>query len=132
VGIGTTSLTGTLNVGGYYYSGGSGTWTSSDIRYKENIATLANPIEKISKLRGVEFNWKPGTFNEPGISKRRQIGVIAQEIEKEFPLLVDTDAKGYKSVAYDRLSAVLLEAVKEQQKEIEELKGKIKALESKK
>ena len=59
---------------------------------------------------------------------RRHIGVIAQEIEKEFPELVsewEQDGVKYKAVDYSRLTAVLLQAIKEQQKEIEELKKKI-------
>ncbi|MBT8420744.1 MAG: tail fiber domain-containing protein [Gammaproteobacteria bacterium] len=55
----------------------------------------------------------------------RQIGVIAQELEKEFPELVSTDNEGYKSVAYSKLTAVLIEAIKAQQSRISELEVRI-------
>ncbi len=56
------------------------------------------------------------------LSDKLQLGLSAQELEKFFPELVMTDAKGYKSVDYGRLTPVLVEAIKEQQKEIDELK----------
>ncbi|MEA2112812.1 MAG: tail fiber domain-containing protein, partial [Patescibacteria group bacterium] len=60
-----------------------------------------------------------------------QIGLIAQELEEHFPHLVNTDSEGYKSIQYGKLSAVLLEGMKEQQQEIEELKARIEILENK-
>ena len=57
-----------------------------------------------------------------------QIGIIAQDIEKVFPELVKTDDKGYKSVAYDKLSVIAISAIKEQQKQIEELKAVVESL----
>ena len=61
---------------------------------------------------------------------RKQIGVIAQDIEKYYPELVKTDANGYKSVDYSKLSVVLLEAIKEQQKLIDDLKNSNSVLKS--
>ena len=86
---------------------------TSDLRYKKNIVTLPGPLEKLSRLRGVEFDWKQEEYKENNFPAGRQIGIIAQELEKEFPELVSTDKSGYKSIAYDKLTAVLLEAVKE-------------------
>jgi len=78
-------------------------------------------LEKISQLEGVTYYWKDSTRDT-----KRQIGVIAQDIEKVFPEAVTTDEKGMKSVAYGNLVAPLIGAVKElkSQKdfEIEELK----------
>ena len=110
----------------FYVSGNAwtnGTWGGSDIRWKNNIETLANPIDKILKLRGVKFDWRREEFKDKNFPEGKQIGVIAQEVEKEFPELVSTSADGYKGVGYDRLSAVLLEAIKAQQKEIRDLKS---------
>ncbi len=90
----------------------------SDIRYKKNIEPLENSLDKICKLRGVSYDWKDN-FPEKDFFKQRQIGVIAQEVEKEFPLLVATDNQGYKSVNYMRFAPILIEAIKEQQKIIE-------------
>ena len=88
----------------------------SDVRVKENIKTIDNSLEKVSKLRGVEFN-KIG-------DNIKSIGVIAQEIEKVIPEVVREDDKGMKSVAYGNITGILIEAIKELKKEIEELKNK--------
>ncbi len=60
--------------------------------------------------------------------QNRQIGLVAQEVEKQIPELVRTDANGYKSIAYDKLIVVTIEAVKEQQKEIEAQRQEIAQL----
>ena len=90
----------------------------SDERVKENIKTIDNSLEKVSKLRGVEFN-KIG-------EDIKSIGVIAQEIEKVIPEVVREDDKGMKSVAYGNITGILIEAIKELKQEIEELKKQIK------
>lgn len=91
--------------------------TTSDIRKKENIKELENPLEKISKIRWVSFDW-----NE---TKKHDVWVIAQEIEKVLPEIVSTDDDGIKSVDYSKLTPLLIEAIKEQQKQIDELKQKL-------
>lgn len=91
--------------------------SDSDIRYKKDINTIPNALDKITKLRGVNFKWKDR--NDNGL----QMGVIAQDVEKVFPELVSTNEDGYKSVAYSNLVGALIEAIKEQQKQIDELKG---------
>ncbi|MBU0502754.1 MAG: tail fiber domain-containing protein, partial [Candidatus Omnitrophota bacterium] len=107
----------------------SGSWSGSDIRWKKNISTLNNPLPKLLRLRGVTFEWKnQEETNTPGLPAGKQIGIIAQEIEKEFPELVSTDKDGYKAFSYDKFTAVLLEAIKEQQKEIQEQQNEIKDL----
>jgi len=117
--------------------------TNSDVRLKRNISTLDNSLEKVSRLRGVRFDSNKSKSLENDMGKH--IGVVAQELEKEYPeLVVDDDKTGYKAVAYDKLTAVLIEAVKElkyqnqsqkevlekQQAEIEELRLMIKELKS--
>jgi len=89
----------------------------SDIRFKKNISSIEGVLSKIKQLRGVTYNWKDNTKDTA-----QQIGFIAQEVEKVFPQLVKTDEKGMKSVAYSNMVPVLLEAIKEQQKQIDELK----------
>ncbi len=96
---------------------------SSDIRLKKNIQKMSDISQKINQIRGVYFDWK-----DTNRSQNQQIGFIAQEIEKVFPQLVETDAKGYKSVAYANMTAVLLEALKEQNKRIEYLEKEILAI----
>nr|VFK02761.1 MAG: Chaperone of endosialidase [Candidatus Kentron sp. LFY] len=97
----------------------------SDSRLKKEIEPLENPLHKIAQLRGVSFNWKD---EEKGTD--REIGVIAQEVEKEYPELVSTDNEGYKSVAYGKLTAVLIEAMKVQQSRITELEARIEDLQN--
>ena len=88
----------------------------SDVRVKENIKTIKSSLDKVSKLRGVEFN-KIG-------EDEKSIGVIAQEIEKVIPEVVKTDDEGMKSVAYGNISGLLIEAIKELKAEIDLLKSK--------
>lgn len=91
--------------------------THSDIRYKKDITTLTDSLDKFMKIRGVRFLWRDSDKNQDP-----QVGVIAQEVEKEFPEVVTTSQDGYKSVAYDKLIAPLIEAVKELRKENDFLK----------
>ncbi|MEA2112937.1 MAG: tail fiber domain-containing protein, partial [Patescibacteria group bacterium] len=69
---------------------------------------------KLTQLRAVTYNWK----DELNLTSDTQIGLIAQELEEHFPHLVNTDSEGYKSIQYGKLSAVLLEGMKEQQMRI--------------
>jgi len=93
----------------------------SDERYKQNIQTLENALTKLQELRGVSFEWK-------GQNAEVQIGLIAQEVEKVWPELVSTDGEGYKSIAYGQLTAILIEAIKEQQQNIEQKSATIAEL----
>ena len=95
----------------------------SDIRFKKNISSIEGVLSKIKQLRGVTYNWKDNTKDTA-----QQIGFIAQEVEKVFPQLVKTYEKGMKSVAYSNMVPVLLEAIKEQQKQIDELKKMVEQL----
>jgi len=89
--------------------------STSDINLKENIKPLEDSLNKVLQLNGVSFDWKE--------TQQPSVGVIAQELEKVFPELVRTGEN--KSVNYNGLIGVLIEAVKEQQKQIEELKKQI-------
>ena len=93
---------------------------SSDKRYKENIKPIESPIEKVKSIRGVTFQWNEKSHKETG---KKDVGVIAQEVEEVLPEIVQTRDNGYKAVDYQKLTAVLIEAVKEQQKQIDELKS---------
>jgi hypothetical protein len=90
---------------------------SSDSRLKENITPLNNSLERVLKLQGVNFTWKSDSTHTP------DIGFVAQDVQKVLPELVIKDNKdGLLSVKYQNMVAVLAEAIKEQQKQIEELK----------
>jgi len=96
----------------------TGTVTAtSDIKLKENVTTIENGLDKISQLRGVEFDFKS--------NGQHSLGVIAQEVEQVLPDLVTTNEEGIKSVAYGNLTAVLIEAVKELKAEVAELRARL-------
>ncbi len=129
VGIGTASPAAKLHVvGNICYTGSIG--ACSDLRYKRNFSKIEKPLQKVLALNGLHYDWRVDEFKENNFSQQRQIGFIAQEIEKIFPEMVMTDEKGYKSVDYARLTPVLVEAMKEQQKMIDELKMKNEKLEN--
>lgn len=92
----------------------------SDARLKENVETLPNALESVKAMRGV-------TYNKIG-EEKQSIGVIAQEVQAVLPQLVAEDEEGTLSVAYGNITAVLIEAIKEQQEQIDELKAIINGL----
>tara|TARA_R100001463_G_scaffold35853_3_gene77801 strand:- start:6776 stop:10573 length:3798 start_codon:yes stop_codon:yes gene_type:complete len=96
-------------------------YVSSDKRLKDNIKNIANPLDKLNKLNGVEFDWN----DKQDLYKGHDIGVIAQEVEEVLPEIVDTREDGHKAVKYDRMVALLIEVAKEQQQQINELKEKL-------
>ena len=99
----------------------SGTVTAnSDESLKENVVGITNALDKVLDLRGVYFNRIGKNYDD------REIGVIAQEVEKVLPELVKESSDGIKSVAYQNMVAVLIEAIKEQQEQINELKETVK------
>lgn len=113
-----------------HFYGGYG--SSSDLRLKKNITPITNAFDKVTQLQGVNFNWKTEEYPDKHFSEDRQIGLIAQDVEKVLPELVHTDKEGYKSVSYDKITAVLIEAVKEMkaehQAQIERLEAEIAQL----
>lgn len=126
---GTTTFNGTINLFGSTFVNGKNLETelalgkslpSSDERLKENIRTIENALEKVTSLRGVSFDFKE--------SKQNQIGVIAQEVEKIIPEVVGENPDGYKGVQYGNLVGLLIEAIKEQQEQINQLKSEIELL----
>lgn len=119
VGIGTSTPTVKLEINGRLKTQGIN--ELSDIRYKKDILTLTNSLANVEKLRGVTYNWKQAEFPQKNFDTQHQIGLIAQELEKVYPELVNTDAEGFKSIDYSKLVAVLIEAIKEQQVDIKSL-----------
>ena len=117
VSIGNTNDTYKLDVSGTIRATGD-VIAYSDARVKENVETIPNAIEKVKAMRGVGYN-KIG-------EQRRSTGVIAQEILEVLPEVVHQDENGMYSVAYGNIVGVLIEAIKDQQKQIDELKAKLK------
>lgn len=103
------NITATGDITAYY---------SSDERLKDNIQPIPNAVEKVQQIKGVSWDW-----NELSDKEGHDVGVIAQDLEKVLPELVTTRDTGYKAVRYDKIVALLIEAVKEQQKELNELRS---------
>ena len=102
---------------------------TSDARYKTNITTLTDALEIILQLRGVKHDWVQNTVNGKQFPQETTLGLIAQELEQHLPELVRTDVQGYKTVDYAKLSAVLIEAVKAQQKQLNAQEERLRRIE---
>lgn len=106
-----------------YFNPSTGVLTSTDYNslsdetLKENVKPLTNSIDIIKQLNPVSFNWID--------SGKKSYGVIAQQIEQVLPELVDTNNDGIKSVSYTQLIAFLIDAIKSQQIQIEQLQNKL-------
>jgi hypothetical protein len=90
--------------------------TSSDANLKDDVCVIENSLDKVIQINGVSFKWKVGG--------EKSLGVIAQNIEEVFPELVK-DGEDHKSVNYNGLIGVLIEAVKELSDEVKELKERL-------
>lgn len=101
--------------------------TPSDLRLKENIIDITAGLDKVRALRGVTFNWK----DKASFGSRRDYGMIAQEVEAVIPEVVTQNPDGMKSLDYQKIVPVLVEAIKDQQRIIESLESRINALEGK-
>ena len=101
---------------------------SSDRRLKENITPIPNALDKVMAINGVTFDWIPLSDEQRKTlhpNEGHDIGIIAQEIEAVLPEVVTTRETGFKAVKYEKIVALLIEAIKEQQTQIDELKRKI-------
>ena len=110
--------------------------STSDIRYKKNIKTIEGAVDKVTALRGVTFDWDNDAFLEDENNKKpnfteRATGVIAQDVEKVLPEAVrENPETGFKNVAYGNMVGLLIEAIKEQQTQIDVLKAEIQSMKS--
>ena len=115
------SGSGSINIDGSITATGDITaYYSSDERLKDNVTVIGSAIDKINQIGGYEFDW-----NNSSEHSGHDVGVIAQEIEKVLPEVVATRNNGYKAVRYEKIVALLIQAVKEQQLQIDELKSKL-------
>tara|TARA_R100001460_G_scaffold107707_1_gene156879 strand:- start:768 stop:1715 length:948 start_codon:yes stop_codon:yes gene_type:complete len=99
---------------------------SSDVALKENIVNIPDPLEALKKLNGVLFDWKKDYLDSRGgedgyFVRKKDVGVIAQEVEKVLPEAVAQRKDGIKAVKYDRLTCLLIEAVKNLSEKVETL-----------
>jgi hypothetical protein len=133
VGIGTSTPGYMLDVAGQCHA--SCFPTSSDLRFKKNIVPLQNALEKVLALRGVTYEWNEFIHSiRSGYDLNVPvIGMIAQEVEEIIPQIVGTwklndELTDARSLEYQRLVPYLIEAIKEQQKQIDQLKLDVKTL----
>ena len=110
----------TTNITAYY---------SSDISLKDNIRPIESAIFKVKQIRGVEFDWNEKS-TEIQQEKGHDVGLIAQEVEKVLPEVVQIREDGIKAIAYEKVVPLLVEAIKEQQVTIENLTKRIDLLEN--
>jgi hypothetical protein len=106
-------------------------FSTSDIRLKENIKPIENALDKISKISGNTYDWKVELKDVHGY-EGNDVGVIAQEVEAVLPQLVQDRDNGYKAVKYDKLVALLIEGIKEQQQNIDNLTIQVEELKKQK
>ena len=118
---GSTTVAITAN-GTIHASGDITAFSTSDKQLKNNIVVISDPISKVQSINGVTFEWAD---DAPDHLNGIDYGVIAQEIEEVLPLAVTTRDTGHKAVKYEKIIPLLIEAVKDQQKQIDELKAKL-------
>jgi len=102
-------------------------FASSDIALKENISPISNSLEKVKNLRGVTYDWNDSHIARKGglddiYMRKRDVGLLAQDVEKVLPEIVARRQDGYLAIKYDRIVALLVEAIKDLSSEIEKLK----------
>lgn len=100
---------------------------SSDIALKENVENIPNALSKVVTLNGVSYDWTADYIEKRGgedgyFVRKHDIGLIAQDVEKVLPEIVAQNGDGYKSIKYERVVALLVEAVKDLKKEVDNLK----------
>lgn len=130
VSFGTQDNAGTFTQAGRFQLSGSfglfvngniwanGTTYASDARFKQNITPIINPLQKLLQINGVEYEMKIDFFAKNNFEIGRQIGLLAQNVEQVIPEAV-SEKNGYKGVDYAKLVPLLIESIKEQQKQIE-------------
>ena len=91
---------------------------SSDERLKDNIKPIENALEKLTQIRGVEFDWN----DKQDVYQGHDTGVIAQEVQKVLPEVVTEREDGMLAVKYEKMIGLLIESIKDLKAEIDELK----------
>ena len=110
----------------------SGFFTASDVSFKKDIEDITGALDKVKNLKGVKYKLKSNLDKSKStdtlvaeIDDKFQLGLIAQEVEKIIPEVVDKTGEGTLTIDYSKLTVILIEALKEQQEQIEDLMDKI-------
>ncbi len=133
---GTTFTMSGSYTGDFSATGDVTAYSTSDITLKENVINITNALSKVQQIRGVEFDWTQAYIDAKGgedefFLRKHDTGVIAQEVEEVLPEVVATRDDGTKAVRYDKMVGLLIEAIKEQQSQIDSLKQTIEELKHK-
>ena len=114
------------SIGGGISAGGDVVaFSSSDKRLKDDITLIDEPLSKVMSLDAIEFNWNDNQSTYTG----HDIGLVAQQVEEVAPEIVETRKDGYKAIKYEKVNALLVGAIQEQQKKIEFLEKRLESLE---
>ena len=100
----------------------------SDLRLKQDISGISNALAGVLALNGVTYRYNTSRYPELGLSDQPQIGFLAQDLEQVYPELVVTRKDGFKAVNYAQLVPVMVEAIKQQQAMIEDLRAEVAEL----
>jgi hypothetical protein len=121
-------FSGNVNVTGKFESNGTCEFNTSDRRLKQNIEPLKGARDRLLQLKGVTYQWRDPAAQ--GNQRGSQIGFIAQDVEKVVPGWVGENANGFKTLTISptQLAAMQVEALREQQEEINDLKVQLKEL----
>ena len=111
------------------FTGNITAYYSSDISLKDNIRPIESAIFKVKQIRGVTFDWNEKS-NKLQQEKGHDVGLIAQEVEKVLPEVIQIRKDGIKAISYEKVVPLLVEAIKEQQVTIENLTKRIELLEN--
>lgn len=103
---------------------------TSDSRFKQKVAPLKGPLESLMRLQGVQYEWTNEFIKENGVSRGTQFGFVAQDVFKVIPNAVITDDKGFHAVNYNFFIPLLVEAVKDQQNQLTDLREQVKKLQA--
>ena len=113
------------------YTTATGFQNCSDVRFKKDFTPITSALSGIGQIEAYTYFWKQDEFPQYGFNDRKQIGFKAQDIQKIYPEVVSTDANGYLSVDYGKLTPVLLVAIKELNDKLNTLQNDNAALKAK-
>ena len=106
---------------GLYCSGDVVAFSASDSRLKDNVKKIDNCLNKVLSLQAIQFDWNVELSGKKG----RDIGLIAQEVEKIAPEIVETRENGYKAIKYEKITTLLVGAIQEQQEIVSALEREV-------
>jgi trimeric autotransporter adhesin len=105
--------------------GATGVFNTSDKKFKKDIQPIASALDKIMNLEGKTYNWRKDEFKDKNFTSELQYGLLAQDVQKVIPSLVIESENGDLAMNYTGLIPVLIEALKDQQAQINELKQQL-------